>query len=681
MPPETDATPVETWRGDTIIVEGERRSPYGADEAAVARVPIPISEIPQSIQVLTPTLLREQELNTLSDALINVSGVIPAQPSELVLANPVVRGFEAEIYVDGLIGYGDTAVIDPASLVGIERIEVAKGPTSVLFGGGTGAPVGGLINVVTKTPKADAFARIGVRAGSFGTAAPNVDINIPIGENAGFRLPAEYFRSDDFIDEVEIERITLNPSFGASVGENTDVLLRVGYNRIEQLEYVGLPAQLANVPGVDPFQFTGAPDAPDTVIENITVHGTVTHRFSDNIEATIQLRRFENSFDEFSTTPFFASFPIQDTSALQIAATLPVNTVEWTADASVTAKFETGNLDHTLLVGLTYDDTNYNGATGFDFVNVLGPYDFLTQTPRLSFGETPPLTTFLENDYKTFAGYIQDHIRIGERFNVMVGGRASRYELVELVGGQGTDETTTRFDPRIGATFKVVDGLSAFAGWSTGSRLSLFFSSPDGSPPDLETSRSVEGGFKFSLDQFGLSGTLAGFQITRENVPTPDPTTFVTSIQTGEQRAVGAEIDLVFEPTSQLSVLMNAAYTDSEVTEDTVIPAGTGIPRVAEYTGRLAARYRFVGALDGLGVGAGVTWASEAEITLPNSFDSDGYAVFDAQVSYAFDRYRIGVTVQNIADEEYFVPYQYFAQAVVRPGAPRSAFVTLSAEF
>ncbi|MEM9262507.1 MAG: TonB-dependent siderophore receptor [Pseudomonadota bacterium] len=671
-----------TWRGDTIIVEGERLTPYGAEDAAVARIPVPLDEIPQSIQVLTPTLLKEQELNTLSDALLNVSGVVPSQPSELVLANPVVRGFEAEIYVDGLIGYGDTAVIDPASLVGVERIEVAKGPTSVLFGGGTGAPVGGLINVVTKTPKADAFARIGVRAGSFGTAAPNIDINIPIGETAGFRLPAEYFRSDDFIDEVEIERITLNPSFGASIGDKTDVLLRVGYNRVEQLEYVGLPAEVANLPGVDPFQFTSAPDAPDTVIENITVHGTVTHRFSDALEATVQLRRFESSFDEFSTTPFFAFFPVEGTAAPQIRGTLPVNTVEWTADASVTATFETGALDHTLLVGVTYDDTNYDGGTGFDLFNILGPYDYVTQSPTLSFGAEPPaITNSLENDYKTLAGYVQDHIRLGDRLSLMVGGRVSRYELVELEGGQGTDETFTRFDPRVGATFQLVDGLSAFAGWSTGSRLSLFFASADGSPPELETSRSLEGGFKFSLDQFGLSGTVGGFQIVRENVPTPDPTTFVTSIQTGEQRAVGAEVDLIWEPTPQLSVLLNAAYTDSEVTEDTLIPEGDGIPRVAEYSGRLAARYRFLGPLDGLGIGAGVTWSSEAEITLPNSFDSDAYAVFDAQASYAFDRYRIGVTVQNIADTEYFTPYQYFAQAVVRPGAPRSAFVTLSAEF
>lgn len=667
-----------TWRQDTIIVTGSQ-SAYSADTAGVARTSTPLSEIPQSIQVITPTLLREQEASTLSEALLNVSGIVPSQPSEIVLANPVVRGFEAEIYVDGLIGYGNTAVIDPASLVTVERVEVAKGPTSVLFGGGTGAPVGGLINVVTKTPQAEAFARIGLRAGSFETLAPNVDINLPIGERAGFRLPAEYVSSEDFIDQVEIERITLAPSLGFAPGDQTDVLFRLGYNRVEQLEYAGLPSEVADLPGVDPFQFTGAADAPKTEIENFTLHGTVEHRLSESVSTTVQLRRFESRFEEFATSPFLAFFPVTGSSAPIIKGRLPIDTLEWTADASLTAELQTGSLWYTVLAGVTYDDTNYVAASGFDFTPI-GVYDYVTETPLLAFGGMPVLTTFLESDYKTLALYAQNQMSFGERLHVLIGARYSEYKLVELEGGQGTDDTFDHFDPRLGATFDISEGVSLFAGWATGSRLSLFFASADGSPPELETSESLEAGLKFDASQFGLSGTIAAFQITRENVPTPDPESFITSIQTGEQESSGVELDLVWEPGSQLSVLLSTAFTDSEITADTTIPVGDAIPRVAEQSGRLAARYRFEGALDGLGIGAGLTWSSDAEITLPNSFHSDAYAVLDLQASYEWDRYRIGLNVQNLADEDYFLPYQYFAQAVVRPGAPRSAFVTLSAD-
>ena len=683
-----------SWAADEIIVTGERRARYDAKEAAVARTPVPLVDIPQSIQVITATLIEEQELNTLTEALRNVSGVTPNGVAETVLANPIIRGFEAEIYVDGLIGYGDTAVIDPSSLVGVERIEVAKGPTSVLFGGGTGAPVGGLINVVTKTPQAEAFARIGVRAGSFSTVAPNVDVNMPLGERAGFRVAAEYHASDDYIDDVEIERITVNPSFGLELTEDTDFLLRAGYNRIEQLEYAGLPAQVANLPGVDRFQFGGAPDAPETVIENLSIHGTLTHAFTDRIKGSLQVRRFENSFDEFSTTPVLSVFAVEGTSATLINGQLPVDTNQWTIDASATAEFSTGVVDHVLLAGVTYDDTNYQAASGFGLFTPIGDYDYLTQTPRLSFGEAPPLVTFLESDYETVAGYLQNQVSIGERVNLLIGGRYSRYALTEVEGGQGTDETFTRFDPRVGASIEVANGVSLFAGWSTGSRLSLFFAGEDGAPPKLETSQSLEGGVKFAVERIGLSGTLAGYRIIRENVPTPDPTTFVTSIQTGEQRSVGAEVDLIWEPTRSLSILLSAAYADAEITDDTELPAGTRLPRVPETSGRLAARYRFDeavfgGALNGLGVGAGLSWSQEAALAFPNPedprfpdvFDSDAFLVADAQASYAFDRFRIGVTVQNLFDEEYFIPYQYFSQEVVRPSQPRSAFVTLSATF
>ena len=164
-------------------------------------------------------------------------------------------------------------------------------------------------------------------------------------------------------------------------------------------------------------------------------------------------------------------------------------------------------------------------------------------------------------------------------------------------------------------------------------------------------------------------------------MPTPDPSTFVTSLQTGEQESTGVELDQDWEPTAQVSVLFSTAFTESEVTEDITIPVGDAVPRVPEQSGRLAARYRIDGALEGLGAGLGLTWASEAEITLPNTFQSDDYAVFDAQVSYEWDGYRLGLNVQNLTDEDYFTPYQYFAQAVVRPGAPLSAFVTLSADF
>lgn len=672
--PPTD----NSWRVDEIVVTGQRPGDYQASQASTLRTPVPIIETPQSVQVLTRKLLDEQQLTTLADAVRNVSGVVTALPSEAVLANPIVRGFESEVFVDGLIAYGDTAVVDPSSLAGTERIEVAKGPTSLLFGGGTGAPVGGLINIVTKVPTGEAHYSAAVRAGSFGTLASSIDIDQPLGNDIGVRLTGEYLHSDDDVDAVEIDRITLNPSFRAALGPDTDLTVRLGYSKVKQLEYAGLPSAVARLPGIDRYRFSGATDAPRTEIENKMATGVLTHRLSDKVSATVQLRRYVSDFDEFATFPFIAFFPPAGTTYTLFQGRLPVSVREWTADASLTAEFRTGDIEHVLLAGAQYDATDYTAAISFV---PIGTLDYAVRGSDLPFGPVTPLPPQLINRYRTTAFYIQDQVTIGDRLHLLAGLRYSDLGQKEVLGGAGNDTSKGRVDPRIGATFDVTEGVALFAGYATGSRLAIFFNGGDAAPVP-ETSQSYEAGVKFGLRQAGLSGTIAAFDQQRRNVPTADPLNPFASVQTGEQQARGIEGDLIWEPTRNWSVLASYACTDAKVTRDTGIPAGDRLPRVPEHSGRLAVRYRVLdGELNGLGVGAGLLAASAAEITLPNTSRGDSYVTFDAQASYETGSFRIGVSIANLFDARYFLPYQYLAQDVVRPGAPRSAFVTLRVRY
>jgi len=165
-----------------VTVTGVRDSgSYTVPNASSAtRTDTPLIEIPQSIQVLPRTLLDDQDSHTLADALVNVSGVTPTKPEEVLFAAPIVRGFPAEIYQDGLPMYGATQTAnDPTSLVGTERVEVVKGPTSTLYGGGLGSPLGGLINVVSKQPEADPGGFVAFRTGSFSTMDRYADLNSP----------------------------------------------------------------------------------------------------------------------------------------------------------------------------------------------------------------------------------------------------------------------------------------------------------------------------------------------------------------------------------------------------------------------------------------------------------------------------------------------------------------------
>ena len=137
-------------------------------------------------------------------------------------------------------------------------------------------------------------------------------------------------------------------------------------------------------------------------------------------------------------------------------------------------------------------------------------------------------------------------------------------------------------------------------------------------------------------------------------------------------------------PSKAFSLLASYAYTDAKVKEDEVTPENVGarLSRVPRHSGRVAVRYRFIdGALKGFGLGAGVTAASGAYTTLPNTDKTGGYVVFDAQASYETGPFRISATVTNLTDKLYYLPYLYLNQSVVRPGNPRSAFVTFSVKY
>ncbi|KWV92048.1 TonB-dependent siderophore receptor [Erythrobacter sp. YT30] len=671
------------WTPGDITVIGERDA-YSVDQATATRTPVPLNEVPQSIQVLTEQLIEDQELVTLDEALRNVSGVVPSLPSELVLANPIVRGFEAEIFTDGLIGYGDTAVIDPGSLWNVERIEVAKGPTSTLFGGGTGSPVGGLINLVSKTANGEDNVKGRVRFGSFESYSAAVDLGAALTDTLSARVVGEYQSTEDNIDVVDIERLLISPSIRWAPSPDTEVVGRFTYSEIDQLEYAGLPAIFQDDPRVDPDRFTGSTNAPNTNVQNLTAQLEWTQRLSDGLTFNLRGRRYENDFREFASSPFLAFFPcgaasgLSDTSCPQIRGQLPASVDEWTVDGSLTAEFTTGAIEHVILGGVQWDQADYNAASGFDLFNVF-PFDYANPASDFDFFPVPDLTTFLTNQYNTFAVYAQDQITIADRVHILASIRYSELGIDEIVGGAGNNETYQEWDPRFGITFDVTEGISLFAGYATGSRLSIFFNGAE--PPLPERSESYEAGIKFGLDDVGLSGTLAVYRIDRTNVPTPDPTTFFTSIQTGEQRSEGIEADIIFEPTPAFSLLASYAYTDARIIEDTVIPAGDRLVRVPEHQGRIAARYRFLnGKLAGLEFGAGLTGASDTVITLPNGAEVDGYVVTDAQLAYKWDNVRLGFRFDNIFNADYFVPYQYFAQDVVRPGNPRSAFITLGFE-
>ena len=675
-----DATTAQTWVGE-LIVTGAHNS-FAAPVAATAtRTATPVEEIPQSIQILTRTLIDEQDLQNISNALVNVSGVTPSSTMQIVLQAPLIRGFAVNYYYDGLPAYGLPAgITDPATLINAERIEVAKGPASTLYGGGAGAPLSGLINIVSRRPGPERRLSLGVRGGSFDTLGGDADLNLPLADGRlGLRLTGMYEAENSYIHVADSRRYAYFPTLAWTLSPKTRLTVRGQVNHLEQREYSGLPAE--QIGKVDRFAFAGAEDAPRTIVDNNLVTAILEHSFSDAMSAEISVRRYTGHSSEISTFPvglfggstyFFGS------------GQLPSSVGKTFATASLVRRVSTGAARHQLLIGADYDQTRYAGAMGLDFG--WGVVDYAHPTTNAAFGAAPAISDLQNDRLNSSAVYLQDQIAIGDRLDVTAGVRWTRMHVTSRYTSFGfpfadTDETYNRMTPRLGATFKAAEGVSLFAGYAAGFQGVVAF--VGAVPPVPETSQSFEAGLKFASPIKGLTGSASLFQIARQHAVRPDPANPGFSIQTGEQRARGLETDLVYEPSRSVSLLFNYAYTDATVThDDAPTLVGDKLRAVPRQSARLAARYRFLnGAFSGLEFGGGVTAVSRRELTLPNTTDVAGSVLVDAQAAYDFGRISLSLSVVNLTGVKAFEPYQYFAGAYVAPVQPRSAYVTLRTTF
>jgi iron complex outermembrane receptor protein len=639
----------------TVVIKATREGYSAADSGSATRTRTPLIEIPQSVQVLTRSVLDDQDVRTLSDALVNVSGVVPTKPEEALLIAPIIRGFPAETYLDGLpIFGGNQQAFNPAGLVGVERIEVLKGPSSSLYGGGLGSPLGGLINVASERPetgKTSGF--VALRAGSFSTVDPYGDLNLPLTDKIAVRFAGEYQHNDSWIDKVHGERVFFQPSVLFKIDPQTELLFSGQYNHTSQLEYSGLPAQQALAGQLDRNAFPGAPNGqPLTKIDNRLGTAELRHMFADGLRLNASARYYDSTVPEYGSFIFPAlAAPDASTPTTYpiFPLTMRIGTREAALDANLSGLLDMLSGHHEWLAGLSFDHTHFYSGMGFDGTTV-GSIDLANPADDLSFGATTPINLTQTDRYRTIAAYLQDQ--------------------------EATDKTYHHVSPRIGATLDLAPGVSLYAGYATAFRAPFGFVGSQ--TPKPETSRNVEGGLKFAVGSLGLSGTLAVFDQTRDNVATPDPGNPLLSIQTGQQRARGVETDLTWEPVKSLSVLANYAYTDATVTRDNTLPVGDKLARVPRNSGRLAGRYRVLdGAAQGLSFGAGVTAVGRRELTLPNTVSVPGMVTVDAQAAYDFGRYTIQVSAVNLTGRRAFEPHQYFGFPVVMPTQPRSGYVTL----
>ena len=177
MPASADENATATTTSvEKIVITGKKIA------KSATKTDTPIRQVPQSIQIIPDSVIKDQGNLTVAEATRNVAGVQATNPVQTpAYESTIIRGFAGEQWLDGLTSFYNAGNRD--SLVNVERIEILKGPNAILYGGGTGAPLGGVINVVSKMPEKEAFVQIGTTFGSYQFKQPTIDVNMPITED------------------------------------------------------------------------------------------------------------------------------------------------------------------------------------------------------------------------------------------------------------------------------------------------------------------------------------------------------------------------------------------------------------------------------------------------------------------------------------------------------------------
>ncbi|ESR01306.1 hypothetical protein F753_01195 [Stutzerimonas chloritidismutans AW-1] len=349
--------------------------------------------------------------------------------------------------------------------------------------------------------------------------------------------------------------------------------------------------------------------------------------------------------------------------------------------ANLEGHFDAAGLAHTLLLGVEFDDFNYDsqidrsgGATS-DFPIDL--YDPVYGQPLPALTRT---TTYDDENLKSYAFFLQDQIALTERLTAQVGARLERFEQRyenKLTPAGSWDQAHNAVSPRFGLIYDLTEELAVYANTSRSFKPNR---GADRSSQAFDPEKGIahEVGIKYELPEHDLSVTAALFHITKKNVLTDDPAnTGVQSfkVAAGEARSRGFDISVAGNITPQWRVIGGYAYVDAEVTESSSVsmPTGTRLANVPRHSFNLLDTYEFAeGPLAGLGVGMGVKYVGDRKGgATSTAFDMDAYTTVDLLAYYPLtERVRLNLNLNNLFDEEY--EERAWGNIWAYPGAPRT---------
>lgn len=634
----------------------------------------PIVEIPQPLTVIPSERFISQGAISISDTVKYAAGV---------LANPYgrdtrvdgfnIRGIDALQFRDGMrdiFSYYASITSDPYNF---ERVEIVRGPASVLFGQGS---IGGLVNLVSKTPKFETGGEVNVVYGSYDRKEVMGDVNLALSDTLAIRAVGRVRDADTYVDHVPDDRVMFAPSIRWAPTPDTDIVL----NGLYQEDDSGSTSQFLPIVGtmrpnptdpslkLDQYTFVGKPGWDRYDGRSLQGGGSITHRFSDNVRLSMKARYIDSDLTYYSRYANSYSSPTNPygedgrTIGVTVGASKARMNV-FSTDNNLQFDFNTGDaIEHKLLVGIDYS-WNKVGKINTYATETVDLYD-IDYDSLLEVEATGPYTY---DSQKQLGVYVQDQIRFFDRISAVIGARRDR-----VTSSAGTTDHATTF--RAGIIGELAAGFSPFFSY-TESFLPVAGSVTDENgtairPYTPQTGKQFEAGVKWQPEPNTLV-TVTGFHIKERNRVLY--LSGYATTQSGELTTKGVEVEASHTLPGNFELLVNYGYNKSKATEsldymprhvasawasktfdlndDASLRLGTGVV----YTGKRRS--------------VGSTWT----IMTPDN------TTVDALAEINWTNWRFALNATNLLDNRYYS--SCLARGDCFMGAPRNVMATVGYRF
>lgn len=625
---------------------------YKARNATTAtKTDTPLKETPQAVTVVTRDQMVDQGATNVQDALNYAAGVRSnAYGIDSRNDGVRIRGSFPEEYQDGLRRmfdwYTSNTRVEPFTL---ERIEVLRGPSSMLFGQSNTA---GIVNMVSKRPQPQRQGEVGVQLGSWGRKQVQADLTGPLTADGEwlYRLVAVGRDADTQVDHVRDDRAVLAPTLTWRPSAATSLTLQ----GLWQDDRSGSTSQffpwrgvlLPNPNGQIPTsRFIGEPGFDRYDSTRRSFGWLFEHRFDDRFAVRQNVRVSRNDVDYFTmygdsfTVPGgWAQDPVNERVLGRFVQAEHSRTKMTVADQHVQADLRTGAVAHMLLAGVDFANYRKEVRAFYDFPAVYGgtapPIDVYDPVYT---GYTPgPMTDQPTSSVRQVGLYLQDQLRWNDW--ILVAGLRHDRARNRLGTAQAEVSANTR---RLGLLYAMPNGVSPYVSYSESFSPQMPATLLTGVQVALQPlrGRQLEAGVKVEPAGSGMVFTAAAYQLRERNRVQNNGASIA---QLPDTKTQGLELEYKGRVTPALDVVANYTYTD--VDEE--------IEEVPAHQLSLWGRYRFaLAGVAGFSAGAGVrsmnAFADGAGPTVP------AVTLLDLMLGYDVSNWRFALNVNNATDKVY----------------------------